>query len=137
MAIDPVCGMTVDEATAISAVRDGQTYYFCCEHCRSKFLAPASSPQHHDATLVSLTAPKKEAPAGTIYTCPMHPEIEQYHPGTCPKCGMALEPKTISAGPEDHTELRDMTRRFWVATVLALPVLLLAMLPMMRVPIHN
>jgi Cu+-exporting ATPase len=137
MAIDPVCGMTVDEATAISAVRDGQTYYFCCAHCRSKFLAPAPSPHQHDATLVGLSLPKEETPAGTIYTCPMHPEIEQDHPGNCPKCGMALEPKTISAGPEDDTELRGMTRRFWGAIALALPVLLLAMLPMMRVPIHK
>jgi Cu+-exporting ATPase len=135
--IDPVCGMTVDERTAISAVRDGQTYYFCCEHCRSKFLAPPAS-EHRDGTiLVGLSLPKKEVPGGTIYTCPMHPEIEQDHPGTCPKCGMALEPKTISTEPEDDSELRDMTRRFWVAAALAIPVLLLAMLPMMGVPIHN
>ncbi|HSI14203.1 MAG TPA: copper-translocating P-type ATPase [Chthoniobacter sp.] len=63
----------------------------------------------------------------TIYTCPMHPEIEQDHPGTCPKCGMALEPKTVSAAPEDDGELRDMTRRFWIGAALTLPVFLLAM----------
>ena len=140
MAIDPICGMTVDERTAISAERDGETFYFCCEHCRRKFLAPARAPSENGSTLVGLTLPakeSKESSAGTIYMCPMHPEVEQDHPGTCPKCGMALEPKTITAGLEDYTELRDMTRRFWLATALALPVLAIAMLPMLGVPLHN
>ena len=71
-------------------------------------------------------------PSGAaIYTCPMHPEIEQDHPGSCPKCGMALETKTIQAGDEeDDSELRDMSRRFWVGLALGLPVLILAMGPM-------
>ena len=137
MAIDPICGMTVDERTAISAERDGETFYFCCEHCQRKFLAPAPTNLADGSTLVALTPPTPSPSAGTIYMCPMHPEIEQDHPGTCPKCGMALEPKTITAVPEDDTELRDMTRRFWLATALALPVLSFAMLPMFGVPLHH
>ena len=71
----------------------------------------------------------------TIYTCPMHPEVQQDHPGDCPKCGMALEPKTVTAGTdgEDNTELRDMTRRFWIGAALALPVFVLAMAHMIPV----
>src|SRR3954468_11771588 len=102
MAIDPVCGMTVDERTAISAKRHGETFYFCCEHCRKTFLAQVPANPANGSTLVQLTGPAPAPPAGTIYTCPMHPEIEQDHPGTCPKCGMALEPKTVAAGPEDN-----------------------------------
>jgi P-type Cu+ transporter len=78
MTKDPICGMTVDKATALSAERDGEIFYFCSDHCRQKFLA----------TLV--TAKPEEKPHGNaVYTCPMHPEIEQDHPGDCPKCGMA------------------------------------------------
>ena len=140
MAIDPICGMTVDETTAISAERDGQTVYFCSEHCRQKFLGQEASVAHSEQahaccdTLVELSPPTHAPPhaAGNArYTCPMHPEIQQDGPGTCPKCGMALEPMSPAAAQEeDHTELRDMTRRFWVALVLSLPVLLLAMAPM-------
>jgi Cu+-exporting ATPase len=137
MAIDPICGMTVDERTAISAKRDGETFYFCCEHCRKKFLAPSLTNPTDGSTLVTLTSPAAAPRAGTIYTCPMHPEIEQDHPGTCPKCGMALEPKTITGEPEDDSELRDMTRRFWVAVLLSLPILSLAMLPMIGVPLDH
>src|SRR5262245_13421486 len=110
MAIDPICGMTVDERKAISAERDGKKEYFCSEHCRRKFLA-GEAPQPHEPSLVSLDAhfqaPKPDSlnsqpsTVNAIYTCPMHPEIEQDHPGTCPKCGMALEPKTLTAGEED------------------------------------
>ncbi len=112
MAIDPVCGMTVEEATAQRAERDGETFYFCSEHCRKSFLA---------AVKPSAGAKK------TLYTCPMHPEIERDQPGNCPICGMALEPKMVTAEPADDTELRDMTRRFWVGAALTLPVFLLAM----------
>src|SRR4051812_25669772 len=135
MAIDPICGMTVDERTALSAERDGETFYFCCEHCRKKFLAPGQAHRADSSALTALTPPAAASPTGTIYTCPMHPEIEQDHPGTCPKCGMALEPKTITAEPEDDTELRDMTSRLWVAVSLILPVLFFAMLPMIGVPL--
>jgi Cu+-exporting ATPase len=118
MAKDPICGMTVDEATSRHAERDGQTFYFCSEHCRKTFLAgPAAA------------KPAVETNAGTIFTCPMHPEVQQDHPGDCPKCGMALEPMTATMSPDEgaDAELRDMTRRFWVAAVLALPVFGLAM----------
>jgi len=121
MATDPICGMMVDEATARHAERDGQTFYFCSEHCRKAFLsAPATTKQ----------AEKEQKPKGkTIYTCPMHPEVQQDHPGNCPKCGMALEPMSPTAGAEDeeNTELRDMTRRFWIGAALTFPVFVLAM----------
>jgi Cu+-exporting ATPase len=226
MKTDPICRMTVDEATALHAERDGQTHYFCSEHCRKKFLSqsapakavdgccggakakPASdsadccggnekhehhdhaahghdhergaeehsccgnkvggatqSEAHHDhshhhhadAAVTPSAAAKYFCPmcpgvesdkpgacpkcgmalelnpawkpaARIIYTCPMHPEVEQDHPGTCPKCGMALEAKTITPEVvEDDTELRDMTRRFWIGTALTLPVFIVAM----------
>ena len=118
MAIDPICGMTVDEASSLPAERDGETFFFCSDHCRQKFLS------------TSATAKPDEKPQGkALYTCPMHPEIEQDHPGDCPKCGMALEPKTVTAGSdeEDNAELNDMTRRFRIGAVLTLPVFILAM----------
>ena len=214
MTKDPICGMTVDEATALRAERDGKTFYFCGEHCRKKFLGNAQlanvapspccggtaessrggccsgneSHEHGDSTLVNLTVgipqhgrqkhdreqhscchghaavtpstaakyfcpmcpgvvsdepgdcPKcgmaldrnpawKPAQSKTIYTCPMHPEVQQDHPGDCPKCGMALEPKTVTSGTDDeeNTELRDMTKRFWIGAALTLPVFVQAM----------
>lgn len=139
MAIDPICGMTVDEKTAASAVRDGVTYYFCAEGCRRKFLgddlltvlSPAASPCCGTRRPVS-------GPPDAIYTCPMHPEIEQVGPGACPKCGMDLEPKTLQpdAG-EGEAELRAMARRFWIAAALALPIFMLSMLPMLGVPLDR
>ena len=122
MATDPICGMTVDEKTARSAVRDGVTFFFCSEGCLRKFTgdaAPAATPP-----CCGSHRPAAKAPAGradAIYTCPMHPEIEQVGPGSCPKCGMDLEPKTVQldAGHDDP-ELRSMTRRFWIATALTL-----------------
>src|SRR5262245_57552539 len=115
MAIDPICGMTVDERTLMSVERDGETFHFCSDHCRRKFLAPSPTKAADGSTLVTLAPPSAPPQAGTIYTCPMHPEIEQDHPGACPKCGMALEPKLMTAEPEDNSELRDMTRRVWFA----------------------
>ncbi len=177
MATDPICGMTVDEATARSAERDGRSFYFCGESCRRKFLAggPSSSAEHHDHVDTHHGPASQVRPRGSgeyacpmckgverdrpgdcpkcgmaleparpaarqkvIYTCPMHPQIERDGPGSCPICGMDLEPK--AAGPdaeEDHSELRRMTRRFWVAVVLTVPVLLLAMLPMLGVPMDR
>src|SRR3954467_8509157 len=119
MAIDPICGMTVDESTAISAKRDGETFYFCCEHCRRKFLAPNPATLPDGSTLVALASPASAPAAGTIYMCPMHPGVEQDNPGTCPKCGMALEQTLLTAAPEDDSELHEMTRRFWIAAALA------------------
>ncbi|MBU6411445.1 MAG: HAD-IC family P-type ATPase, partial [Verrucomicrobia bacterium] len=183
MTKDPVCGMTVDETSALRAERDGQTFYFCSNHCRQKFLAQSApnnpiipvttsgahphtaSEEHghvhmqhgHAEAKPSPAAkyfcpmcpgvesdqpgdcpkcgmplernPAWVAPAGrnTIYTCPMHPEIEQDHPGDCPKCGMPLEPKTVSAEPEDDSEIRALTRKFWISLVLTAPILFLAM----------
>jgi P-type Cu+ transporter len=153
MAIDPICGMTVDERKALSAERDGQKFYFCSAGCRERFLKPSKpgAPHRHSGSaqgpqLVVLDGPQQAKAASTsvasaaeIYTCPMHPEIEQQGPGSCPKCGMALEPKSVAAlaADEDNSELRDMTRRFWVAAGLGLPVLLLAMLPMVHVPLDR
>src|SRR5438270_6889138 len=88
-AVDPVCGMTVDPATArVSLVHDGQTYYFCCPSCRDRFQA---DPQRWTAARAEQPPP---APTSTdhFYTCPMHPEVRRHGPGTCPRCGMSLEP---------------------------------------------
>ncbi len=204
-AIDPVCGMTVDEEQALSATHSGGTYYFCCEHCLSKFTespdtylsadtvlnteAPSSggptagsgSCCHPELlsldTTISHASPgetssasryicpmcpeagsdepgacptcgmalernpsfRSRAAAKTVYTCPMHPQIEEDRPGSCPICGMDLEPKTIAGEDEneDDGELIRMTRRFWVAVVLSVPVVLLAMAPMVGIPIDR
>jgi Cu+-exporting ATPase len=118
---DPVCGMTVDpKTTAHHAEHGGETYHFCSAGCRSKFLA---DPQR----CLALAAPPVNAPEGTVWTCPMHPEIRQDHPGACPICGMALEPAIVTAETGPSHELVDMTRRFWIGLVLAVPVLILEM----------
>lgn len=120
---DPVCGMTVDPATAkYRTEHDGTTYYFCSEGCLKKFTA---DPQHYLATAAA-KAPD-DIPKGAIYTCPMHPEIRQTGPGTCPICGMALEPEVASASDEPNPELIDMTRRFKVGLAIAVPVVVLEM----------
>ena len=171
MATDPICGMTVDEATGRSVELNNQTFYFCCEHCRQKFLAGRQVDEQQHNPLPHKPAPDEQQRSGeyfcpmcvgvesnkpgtcpkcgmaleparpaapkrtVIYTCPMHPEIEQDGPGTCPKCGMDLEPKTVVPGmDDDDSELRNMTRRFWVALAATIPVLLLAMSPMLGVP---
>ena len=146
MATDPICGMTVDEKTAISAVRDGVTSYFCCEGCRRKFMGDAlpailplsPSPASPCCGSHRPAAAPATGRADAIYTCPMHPEIEQVGPGSCPKCGMDLEPKTLQLDTgDDDPELRGMTRRFWIAAALTLPVFLLSMLPMLGVPVDR
>jgi Cu+-exporting ATPase len=125
-AIDPVCGMTVDPATAPASTEyQGKTYYFCCPHCLEKF---RTNPQRY---LSGVPAPAAPASSGAIYTCPMHPEIEQDHPGSCPKCGMALEPKTFTAEVGPNPELVDMSRRFWIGLVLSVPILIVSMAPML------
>lgn len=116
---DPVCGMVVDPAQAQSQEFEGQAYYFCSSRCHDKF---AGDP---DAYLSS-GKPSKDAAAGSTYTCPMHPEIQQDQPGDCPKCGMALEP-TMASGNGDDGELKTMSRRFWISVPLSLAVLVLAM----------
>ncbi len=120
--IDPVCGMSVDPATTQHhATHQGEAFHFCSAGCRTKFTADPEKYLNKDR------AEDPPAPPGTIYTCPMHPEIRQVGPGSCPICGMALEPETITADSGPNPELADMTRRFWVAVALALPVFALEM----------
>ena len=126
-AMDPVCGMSVDlSAGKPTFDHAGTTYHFCHEGCRTKF---AGDPEHYLSG-----AHRKQAddlPEGTMYTCPMDPEIVQVGPGTCPICGMALEPMGVPAGDEGpNPELIDFTRRFWVGAVLTAPLLILTMAPM-------
>ena len=119
--IDPVCGMTVDPNNAAGSYEyKGKTYYFCATHCLHRFQKDPES------FLSPKAQPTREVKART-YTCPMHPEIIRDGPGSCPICGMALEPLTASLDEEDNTELKDMTRRLWVAAILALPVFAIGM----------
>ncbi|OAF00789.1 haloacid dehalogenase [Bradyrhizobium centrolobii] len=119
---DPVCGMTVDPATSKHRFQHhGETFHFCSAGCRTKF---AADPAKY---LAKEKAPEPEMPAGTIYTCPMHPEIRQIGPGSCPICGMALEPEVASLDTGPNPELADMTRRFWIGGALALPAVVLEM----------
>ncbi len=122
--IDPVCGMTVAPTSPHKAEHAGRSYAFCSAGCRSKFMANPSQYQQADQT----AGPVEQAPSGTIYTCPMHPQIRQIGPGTCPICGMALEP-LMPAAAEDDSEIRNVRLRLVVAVALTLPVLLIAMTP--------
>src|SRR5712692_8505549 len=115
--IDPVCGMTVDpHATPHRQSHRGRTYYFCSAGCRAKFAADPGKYLAGDARK------PEPVPEGTIYTCPMHPQIRQVGPGACPICGMALEPELATADAGPNPELADMTRRFWIGLVLTAPV---------------
>ena len=123
LAKDPVCGMSVDPHTAKHrADHDGHPYHFCSARCREKFVADP-------AAYLGERKPAPAAPAGAIYTCPMHPEVQQVGPGSCPKCGMALEPMMPSLDEDDGGELGAMTRRFRWLLALTLPVFALAMGP--------
>jgi Cu+-exporting ATPase len=117
---DLVCGMDVDPHTAKhSTLHEGRPYYFCSAGCRTKFIDdPARYLEGRAAAAV---------PEGTIYTCPMHPQIRQVGPGSCPICGMALEPELVTAESGPNPELADMSRRFWIGLALAVPVVLLEM----------
>ena len=144
---DPVCGMTVTAASRHSASHDGRDYYFCCAGCRSKFLAdparylaaaavaaaaPVATPSAQALLPSTATAAAAvtaaPAAAGTIFTCPMHPEVRQIGPGSCPSCGMALEPEAPTL-EQDDGERRGVARRLWLTIALALPVVAAAMLP--------
>ena len=119
---DPVCGMLVDPHTLPHRHQfEGRTYYFCSGGCLSKFKADPKRFLAKDSEL------EAAVPEGAIYTCPMHPQIRQVGPGFCPICGMALEPVLATAETGRNPELLDMTRRFWISTVLALPVVALEM----------
>ena len=119
---DPVCGMTVTEQSPHTLVHAGRPYYFCSAKCQAKF---GANPVQYLAP-----APPAETPptaSGTIYTCPMHPEIRQDHPGNCPKCGMTLEPLIPALDEGENPELRDFQRRFWWTLPLTVIVTILAM----------
>jgi len=122
--LDSVCGMTVNPETSRHRFEyRGKTFHFCSAGCRTKF---AADPEKY------LDKSKREdeaarVPEGTTYTCPMHPEIRQIGPGTCPICGMALEPDLVSLDNAPNPELADMTRRFWIGAVLSLPPVVLEM----------
>lgn len=150
-ATDPVCGMTVDPATAAhQTTYEGQVYYFCSAGCLDRFTGdparfahhetpdghePAAHAAHHTVEdhLATSTAPAPSTEISaavdeaTEWTCPMHPEIRRPGPGACPICGMALEPVTVSAGDGPSAELVDMTRRFWIGLALSIPVVALEM----------
>ncbi|HEV2299944.1 MAG TPA: heavy metal translocating P-type ATPase [Stellaceae bacterium] len=120
---DPVCGMSVDPATAAEqAEHQGRSYFFCGAHCRTRFLA-------NPLQFLSPGAAASPPPSGAKvqWTCPMHPQIVRDGPGSCPICGMALEPLTPVAGEAENPELRDMTRRFWVSAALSAPLVAMAM----------
>jgi P-type Cu+ transporter len=120
-AIDPVCGMKVDPATAKHRFSyQGNEYFFCGARCRERFEADAEK-------FLRPREPEPAAPAGTIYTCPMHPEVRQVGPGSCPICGMALEPEQVSLDDAPDPELIDMVRRFWIALALTAPVFVIEM----------
>ena len=121
---DPVCGMMVDpHTTQHKAEHAGRPYYFCSAGCRAKFLADPE--RYLDPAIAAAKA--EPVPEGTTYTCPMHPEIRQIGPGSCPICGMALEPVLVSLNDGPNEELIDMTRRFRIGLALAIPVVILEM----------
>ena len=131
-AADPVCGMSVNRAAAEHmAKHDGERFYFCSSRCLEKFEA---EPQAYLGD-----RPRHEPmPEGTLYTCPMHPEIVQEGPGDCPKCGMALEPMGVPAGDTGpNPELVDFSWRFKIGVALTVPILVLAMAPMVRLPLRD
>jgi P-type Cu+ transporter len=117
--------MTVSIESGHHADHEGRAYYFCSAKCQTKFLAEPARYTGSDAA--SGLAPAQPQPAGTIYTCPMHPEIRQGHPGSCPLCGMALEPEMPTLEDDESPELADFTRRFWWTLPFSVTVMVLAM----------
>ena len=125
---DPVCGMQVDPNTALTLDHDGTTYHFCSDRCRDRFRHDPASfltpPQDSDDAAPRNQDVNEDA---AEWTCPMHPEVRRPGPGSCPICGMALEPVTVTADTGPSPELADMSRRFWVATALTIPIVILEM----------
>ncbi len=136
MAIDPVCGMTVEPATAAGqSDYKGKTYYFCSQHCVHAFRADPE--KYLDAGRFSLGKPREPAaagPKGAQYTCPMHPEIVRPGPGSCPNCGMPLVPMA-GTGEADDSEERALARKVWIGAALCVPLVAMAMAPMLGVPL--
>ena len=141
-AVDPVCGMMVSRESRHRWEHDGVTYVFCCEHCLAKFrqdpsrflgvaAAACAAPGHvHPGAMPAKPATPgqpTEQHAGVTYTCPMHPQIVRAEPGSCPVCGMALEPRTVSVETDESPELRDMSRRFWISVASTVPLVIVAM----------
>jgi len=123
---DPVCGMNVDPETSRHRFEhDGTTYHFCSNGCRARF--EADPRKYLDKMQGKAETPAEPVPAGTIYTCPMHPEIRQVGPGSCPICGMGLEPEVANLDTGPNPELTDMTRRFWIGAALSIPPVVLEM----------
>ena len=132
---DPVCGMSVTAQSAHMFQHEGKPVYFCSAGCKAKFaanparyLAAASdSTESTPATAPAMAEAEMPAMGGAVYTCPMHPEVRQTHPGACPKCGMALEPEMPSLDEGENPELLDFKQRFWWTLPLTLVVTVLAM----------
>lgn len=139
VSIDPVCGMTVEIASAQHRhEHDGQTYYFCAPSCLARFAANPIRYLDPEAKGQAAEAERHAVPAGVKYTCPMDPEVIQDGPGTCPKCGMALEPMGVPASDAvSNPELVDFWRRLGGGLVFTVPLFLIAMLPHMGVPLHR
>ena len=138
--IDPVCGMKVAADSPHHAMHGGKHFAFCSASCRTKFLADpvryanAATPgetshhhEHHHHGHAVATPEASKTPSDAIYTCPMHPEIRHLGPGSCPICGMALEPLNAAESSGENTELKDMQRRFWIGAALSVPVVMLEM----------
>ncbi|MEZ4265145.1 MAG: heavy metal translocating P-type ATPase [Myxococcota bacterium] len=127
VAKDPVCGMTPKPETPHRVEHEGTTYLFCGAGCARRFAEAPESFLDGAKKAAAAERIEKSAPPGTMWVCPMDPEVREPKPGACPKCGMALEPELPQAEAGDDPELRDMTRRFWVATALTVPLLAVAM----------
>src|SRR5947207_7976483 len=126
---DPVCGMSVRAESPHRYRHEGTEFLFCCQGCLEKF---KSDPERYLSANAHSHRDVGGQAGNAIYTCPMHPEIRQQGPGMCPKCGMALEPEIVTAEEAANPELEDMTRRFWIATILSVPVLVLGMMETAR-----
>jgi Cu+-exporting ATPase len=124
---DPVCGMMVPTDAPLRTTFEGETYVFCNPRCRDRFTADPGKYVHKAPTPEPRTTPPTMPAARTEWTCPMHPQIVRDQPGSCPICGMTLEPRTVSLEQEESPELRAMTRRFWVGVALSVPLMLIAM----------